>query len=50
MIKFQLINVDTKEILYTINNQNELRNLIEIRNRLNNDCKAEKYIIKMITV
>ena len=50
MIKFQLINVNSREILYTIDNQNKLRDLMEIRDRLNSECKIERYAIKMITV
>lgn len=50
MIKFQLINTITREIVITIDDEKKLLQLIEIRDKLNKDCKVETYATKTIIV
>lgn len=48
MIKFQLINVITREIVMTIDDERKLLQLIETRDKLNKDCKVETYATKTV--
>lgn len=47
MIKFHLINVKTREILYTIEKEKDILSLIEKRDTLNKVHGKDTYAIKM---
>lgn len=47
MIKFHLINVKTREILYTIEKEKDILSLIEKRDILNKRYNTDAYCIKM---
>ena len=47
MIKFHLINVKTRETIYTIDNQKHILTLIEKRDTLNKIYGKDIYAIKM---
>lgn len=50
MIKYQLINTITREIIITIDDERKLLQLTRIRDKLNKDCKIQTYATKTIIV